>query len=85
MVVDKSELEGQFKAWKYQHGILDRILLAYEFPLSWLKGLERKFSHHLHRWFGLPKNLSSICEVFMIIRAKKVLQSKGQGPIWTAL
>ncbi|KAK0156097.1 hypothetical protein N1851_000897 [Merluccius polli] len=52
--------QGKFKAWIHQHVVLPWILwLVYEFPLSTVEDFERRTSHHLHRWLGLPQSLSS--------------------------
>lgn len=43
--VDKTGLQGKFKAWVYQHGILPRILwplLLYDFPITTISDLERR-------------------------------------------
>ncbi|RXN33229.1 reverse transcriptase [Labeo rohita] len=90
--VDKSGLPGKFKAWIYQHGILSQLLwslLVYNVPLTTVKSFERKISHSLRRWLGLPRSitsialygrknklqlpLSSLSEEFMVSRARKVL------------
>ncbi len=52
---------GKFKAWIYQHGILPQLLwllLVYDVPLT--IGFERKISHSLRRWLGLPQSITSI-------------------------
>ncbi|KAI2653774.1 hypothetical protein H4Q32_014114 [Labeo rohita] len=61
--VDKSGLPGKFKAWIYQHGILPRLLwplLVYDVPLTTVESFERKISHSLRRWLGLPRSFTSI-------------------------
>ncbi|GAA6088928.1 uncharacterized protein LOC109140547, partial [Tachysurus ichikawai] len=92
-MVDKTGLPGKFKAWVYQHGILPRILwplLLYEFPITTISELERRVSHFLRRWLGLPRSLSSIAlygntgklqlplnsieEEFKVLRVREVLQ-----------
>lgn len=49
---DNSGLQGKFKAWVYQHGILPRILwplLVYKVPNTTVEILERKVSSYLRR------------------------------------
>ncbi|CAC5357420.1 unnamed protein product [Mytilus coruscus] len=61
-IIDKSGLPGKYKAWCYQHGILQRItwpLLMYEVPLTKVESLERMFNRHLRKWLGVPKSFSS--------------------------
>lgn len=68
--VDKSGLPGKFKAWIYQHGILPRLLrpvLMYEVPITTMESYDRKVSHFLCRWLGLPCSLSSIASSELLL------------------
>lgn len=65
-------------------------LLDYEVPISVVEGFEMRVSRFLRRWLGLPRSLSSIalygqnnklklpisslCEEFMVTRARELLQ-----------
>ena len=47
----------------YQFGLLPRIawpMMMYEFPLTFIEGLERKCSAALRKWFGAPRNLTAV-------------------------
>jgi hypothetical protein len=48
-IVDKSQLPGKYKAWIFQHGVLQRLLwplLIYEMPLSAVEEVTK----FLRRW-----------------------------------
>lgn len=60
--MDKSGLQGRFKAWIYQHSILPRVLwplLIYAVPVTTVESFQRKISGFLLKWLGLPRSLNS--------------------------
>lgn len=91
--VKKIGLSGKCKACIYQHGILPRILwplFLYKFLILNISDLERRVSHYLRSWLGLPRSLSittlygntyklrlplkSIEKEFKALHAKEMLQ-----------
>ena len=61
--MDKSGLQGKFKAWCYLHGILPRLLwplLVYAVHSTTAEMLEKVVSRYLWKWLGVPRSFSSI-------------------------
>ena len=61
--LDKCGLQGKYKAWCYQHGVLPRLLwplLLYEVPMSKVEAMERKINTFLRRWLSVPRSFSSL-------------------------
>ena len=59
--IDRSGLLGRFKAWVYQHVVLQKMLwplVIYEFASYNVKKQEKRINSRLRRWLGLPKCLS---------------------------
>lgn len=62
-VAYKVRTTREIHGWIYQHSILPRILwplLVFEVPMTTVESMERRISSYLHRWLGLPHNLSSM-------------------------
>jgi hypothetical protein len=61
--IEESMLQGKFKVWIYQHGLLPRLmwpLTLYEIPMTVIEGMERKVNKYLRRWLGIPPSFTSI-------------------------
>ena len=55
--IDKTWLQGRFKVWILQLMWIPKLLWPlqmYEFTLSTVESLEKKFSQHMRKWLGLP-------------------------------
>lgn len=67
--IDGSGLTGKFKAWLFQHGLLQRLmwlLTICEVPMTAVEGIERRVNKNLHRWLGI---LPSFTAVGLFIRS----------------
>lgn len=61
MAIDKTGLQGKFKAWMYQHGVPTKLLwllLIYKVPMTMVEALQKSISQFLQSWLGLPRSLS---------------------------
>ncbi|XP_060084535.1 uncharacterized protein LOC132563801 [Ylistrum balloti] len=61
--IDKSGLQGKYKAWLYQHGVLPRLswnLMLYELPLTAVETLERCTIRKLRSWLGVPPSFTAV-------------------------
>ena len=60
--IDNSDLQGKFKAWCFQFGIIPRLqwpFLLYDLAMTRVIRMERQVNRHLRKWFGLPPSTSS--------------------------
>ncbi|CAG2244419.1 unnamed protein product [Mytilus edulis] len=89
-IIDKSGLPGKYKAWCYQHGILQKItwpLLMNEVPLTKVESLERMFNRHLCKWLGAPKSFCNRTSSNLQLQLSTITEDKksletGRGNIW---
>lgn len=61
--IEGSGLQGKFKTWLFQHGLLPRLmwlLTLYEVPMTAVEGVERRVNKHLRKWLGIPPSFTSV-------------------------
>ena len=61
--IDRSELQGRFKTWCFQYGIIPRLqwpFQMYNIPITIVQQLSRICSKHLRKWLGVPPGFSSV-------------------------
>lgn len=61
--IESSSLQGKFKTWLFQHGLLPRflwLLTINKVPTTTVEGIERRVNKHLRRWLGFPPSFTSI-------------------------
>ena len=62
-VIEGSHLQGRFKAWCFQFGVIPRLqwpFLLYDIPISKVEAMERLCSRFIRKWMGVPPSFSSV-------------------------
>lgn len=62
IAIERSGLQGKFKAWCLQFGLIPRVLwplTIYNIGLTRVERMEQKITARLRKWLGFPKMLSN--------------------------